>query len=132
MKIFYGFLVLLFALMTQVWAESSVSLPFGVKLGGQQAIPAGPVAKIANPVASDADVELAVEVKDTVFVNIFISDANGNVETANSQAAEIIMVNGANKFKINQTMSKNSLKAGTYLANIMANNETSRIVFMVK
>ncbi len=40
--------------------------------------------------------------------------------------------NAANTFKINQTMSQNSLKPGIYLANIMANGQTSRIVFTVK
>lgn len=128
------FMCLVFALLISaaVWAETSVGLPFGVKLGGQEAIPSGVVGKIAEPVANDADLELAVETKDTVFVNFFVSDANGNVTNANSSAVEIIMVNAANKFKINQTMSKNSLKAGIYLANIMANNQTSRIVFTVK
>lgn len=124
------FLVIVFVLSTPVLA-SSVSLPFGVKLAGQVAVPEGTVARIAQPVSADSELEAEVKT-DMMIINVFISDAKGNVASENSSAAEIIMANGTNKVTLNQTMSKNSLKPGIYLANIVANGQTSRIVFTVK
>lgn len=117
-----------------VLAQQPESLPFDVKLGGQVPVPAGSVAKVPAPVSNDALLEAVVPDNDTVFINFFISDANGNVTTENSSAKEIIMITGGNKTKINQTMSGNALPPGTYLGNIMAQSvgKTSRIVFRVK
>ncbi|MBI2339045.1 MAG: hypothetical protein HYU99_01585 [Deltaproteobacteria bacterium] len=109
------------------------SLPFDVKLAGQAPAPAGSVAKVSAPVPSDALLELGVSETEQVIVNFFVSDDNGIIKTENSSAKEIIMSTGA-KTKINQTMSKNSLPPGTYLANIFAQStgQTARIVFTVK
>ncbi len=112
--------------------ERPLSLPFDVKLAGQVPIPAGDVAKLTNPITNDAELEVMVSSTETIFVNFFIADANGHVDNKNSQATEIMLINGSNKAKINQTMSKNGLKVGTYLANIMAQNQTARIVFTIK
>lgn len=130
---FLVFIVLVGA--TSAMAQSRPeSLPFDVKLGGQAPVPAGNVAKVPAPVSSDALLEATVPDTDTLFINFFISDANGIVKTENASAKGIIMVTGGNKTKINQTMSRAALQPGTYLANIMAQStgQTARIVFTVK
>ena len=127
--------LILFVGMASANAQSRPeSLPFDVKLGGQSPVPAGSVAKLSAPVSNDALLEVKVPATDTLFINFFSSDANGVITTANSSVKEIIMVTGGNKTKINQTMSKNILQPGVYLANIMAQSsgETARIVFTVK
>lgn len=122
-------IVLIFS--TVVFAGRPEFYPFDVKVAGQLGVPAAnQVAKIANSVTSDADVEVVATVTDTMFVNIFASDPKGLV--ANTTSPEIILVNGSNKFKLNQTMSKKTLPPGNYMMNIMANNVTSRILFTVK
>lgn len=108
--------------------------PFDVKIGGQPAVVIKDwFARIPTPISADAEIEAVGQtVSDTMFVNIFKSDAEANVDPANNNALGIIMVNGTNKAKLNQTLSKQPLPAGTYLANIMANNQTSRVVFVIK
>ena len=115
-----------------VFAGRPVFYPFDVKVAGQLAIQApNDVAKVANPVTNDSEVEVVVPVvTGTLFVNIFASDPKGTV--ANTTNAEIILVDGVNKFKLNQLMSKKTLVPGNYMMNIMANNETSRVLFTVK
>lgn len=109
----------------------SVALPFPVTVGGQAAQAEGPVARTAVPVAADALVEAGAK-GEMMLINIFRSDAKGNVTTANASAQEIIMVNGASNAKLNQTMSKKPLSAGQYLMNIVVGSNTSRVTFTVK
>lgn len=123
--------VILLAFSSAAFAGRPVFYPFDVKVAGQLATPTGnSVAVVANPVSADSEVEVVASVTDTMFVNAFASDATGKV--ANTTSPEVIMVSGTNKFKLNQTMSKKSLAPGTYMMNIMANNETSRVLFTVK
>ena len=132
-KILFATLFSLIA--TSVYADRPIYYPFDVKLGGQIATPtSGVVAVIAEPISPDAELEVMVpEVKGPVFVNFFISDDKGNVAQENTQAAEVMMITTGPKALINQTMSKNPLVSGkTYLGNIVANSNTSRIVFKVK
>lgn len=108
--------------------------PFDVKLGGQLATVSVGMAVIADPVPVDAELEIILpELKGNVFVNFFVSDDKGIIAKGEDKAVEIMMFANTSKSRINQTMSKSSLVPGkTYLANIVANAMTARIIFKVK
>jgi hypothetical protein len=121
-------------ILTAGWLHAQAKpagYPFDVKIGGQAAVLIKDwFARIPNPVSADAVIEaVGLTVTDTMFINIYKSDSEANAEQTN---AAIIMVNGTNKAKMNQTVSKQPLVAGTYLANIQVGSETSRVVFTVK
>lgn len=113
-------------------AGAGTALPFGVKLGGQQAVAKGDAgfATVEQAVAADAELEVAVDKPEMVIINVFPADDKGNVKEG--AAAIIILFQKINKGKIDQTMDKKKIPAGTYLMNVMAADKTSRIVFKVK
>ncbi len=109
------------------------SLPFGVKVGGQDAVLKSKDAAystIAKPVAADA--ELVVDAKaDMIIVNVFPCDEKGNVKTGAQPA--IILIQGGNTAKLNSTMDKKPLKPGRYIMNVVVTAKgTSRVMFQVK
>lgn len=108
-------------------------LPFGVKLGGQAAAPRNDIcAAIANPVANNAEIEVDSPKNDMMIINVFYSDDKGNVRTASKAAAIILIQKGQNKTSLDKTTEKNTLKAGTYIMNVVAEGKTARVVFTVK
>ncbi|HBC85382.1 MAG TPA: hypothetical protein DCZ94_00355 [Lentisphaeria bacterium] len=113
-------------------AGASTALPFGVKLGGQQAAAKGDAsfATVEQPVADNAELEVAVEKPEMVIINVFPADEKGNVKQG--AAAIIIMFQKTNKGTIDQTIDKKKIPAGTYLMNIVAGEKTSRVVFKIK
>jgi hypothetical protein len=110
---------------------ASTALPFGVKLGGQQAAAKGDAnfATVEQPVSDNAALEVAVENPEMVIINVFPSDDNGK---AKDVPAIIIIFQKSNKGTLDQTMDKKKIPAGTYLMNIVAGNKTSRVVFKIK
>ncbi len=113
-------------------AGASPALPFGVKLGGQQAAAKGDAsfATVEQAVADNAELEATVENPEMVIINVFPSDDNGKVKEG--VTAIIIMFQKSNKGTIAQTIDKKKIPAGTYLMNIVAGDKTSRVVFKIK
>ena len=111
---------------------ASTALPFGVKLGGQQAAAKGDAsfATVEQPVADNAALEVAVENPEMVIINVFPSDDSGKVKEG--VPAIVIIFQKSNKGAIDQTMDKKKIPAGTYLMNIVAGENTSRVVFKIK
>jgi hypothetical protein len=113
-------------------AEDFTPLPFGVKLGGQdaKAEKGKTFATIADPVANDADLEVDIKDAKMVIVNFFPADEKGEVKPG--ATAAILILQGKNKGPINKTMTNKALDAGTYRANIVGDGKTAIIVFKVK
>lgn len=125
-------LVLLFCLAAPLIAEERPTFyPFDITLGGAKAeMKAGNelFAEVPKAVTDDAVLALEKEVP-MLIVNAFPCKEDGTVEEA--QAAAIIFANNVKEVKLDATMDKKKLKPGTYLANVVADNKTSRIVFTV-
>lgn len=106
-------------------------LPFDITLGGVKAEMKGDndlFAEISKPVAADAVLALDAEVP-MLIVNAFPCAEDGTV--LESQTAAVIFANKVKQVKLDDTMDKKKLKPGKYLANVVANGATSRIVFQV-
>jgi hypothetical protein len=111
--------------------EPVYKLPFGVKVGGQDARIVGSkdvFARIADPVPANASVEVALKT-DQVIINAFPVDDKGNAVQGAKPAVVIIK---GNKGSLDQTMDKKKLARGTYVMNVVANSATSRVWFVVK
>ena len=106
-------------------------LPFDITLGGVKAEMKGDndlFAEISKPVSADAVLALDAEVP-MLIVNAFPCAEDGTVQEG--QPAAVIFANNVKEVKLDATMDKKKLKPGKYLANVVANNGTSRIVFQV-
>ena len=108
---------------------ASDSLPFPVSLGGQAAKEGIPFAKIANPVAADA--ELSVESKgDMIIVNV--NAVNAKNEPVPGSAPVVILLQGKNKITIDKTMDGKKLSAGNYVMSVVSEGKTASILFTIK
>lgn len=85
--------------------------------------------RLSTPIAPDALVQVPGK-HESIIVNIFPADENGNVRSG--AKPEVIMASKTDCFKLNKTMSKDKLTAGTYLMNIVYGGQTERVVFTVK
>ena len=111
--------------------ERPTFYPFDITLGGTKAeMKAGNelFAEVSKPVTDDAVLALEKTVP-MLIVNAFPCKEDGSVEEA--QAAAIIFANNVKEVKLDATMDKKKLPPGTYLANVVAEGKTSRIVFTV-
>ena len=123
-----SFLVLLLPLSA---AERPTFYPFDVTLGGTKAeMKEGNdlFAEVARPVAADAVLALG-KVVPMLIVNAFACKEDGTVEDA--QAVGIYFANNMKEVKLDATMDKKKLPPGTYLANVVAEGKTSRMVFTI-
>lgn len=120
------------ALAPLVRAEERPSVyPFDVTLGGNKAEvkPGNAIfAEVPKPVTDDAVLALDKEVP-MLILNAFPCKEDGSVEEG--QPAAIIFAQKVKEVKLDATMDKKKLPPGTYLANIVAEGKTSRIVFTV-
>jgi hypothetical protein len=125
-------LALLACMISVAAAEERPALyPFDVTLGGTKAeMKQGNeiFAEVSKPVAPDAVLALEKEVP-MLIVNAFPCKEDGTVEE--TQAAAIIFAQNVKEVKLDATMDKKKLAPGTYLANVVADGKTSRIVFVV-
>ena len=122
------FLLLVMPLLAE---ERPVVYPFDVTLGGTKAVMKEGnelFAEVPKPVAADAVLALE-KVVPMLIVNAFPCKEDGTVEEA--QAAGIYFANNVKEVKLDATMDKKKLPPGTYLANIVAEGKTSRIVFTI-
>lgn len=114
--------------------ERPAVYPFDVTLGGQKAVVEGNpstaiVAEVPDPVKADA--KLQVEGKPgMIIINVFPAKANG--EVASDAQPKIIMAQNGTETSLANTMDDSKLDPGIYLANIVFNNATSRILFTIK
>lgn len=125
-------LACLIALAAPLHAEDRpLFYPFDITLGGVKAeMKEGNMlfAEVPKAVAADAVLALENEVP-MLIVNAFPCNEDGTVEQG--QPAAVIFANQVKEVKLDATMDKKKLAPGTYLANVVANNQTSRIVFTV-
>lgn len=111
--------------------ERPLFYPFDITLGGVKAeMKAGNdlFAEVPEPVAADATLALEKEVP-MLIVNAFPCKEDGTVEE--TQAVGVIFANQVKEVKLDATMDKKALPPGTYLANVVAEGKTSRIVFTI-
>ncbi len=107
-------------------------LPFDVKMAGQNAEVKDKIsvfAVIENPVTNDAELEVAGD-HEIIFINVFPSDKNGAAILGTQPS--VIVIQGSNTTKLDQTMDKKALSPGTYVMNIVASGQTARVLFQVK
>ncbi|MBK1829874.1 hypothetical protein JIN77_04000 [Verrucomicrobiaceae bacterium R5-34] len=107
--------------------------PFDVTIGGQKAVmQEGNIlfAVIENPVKPDALLEIEQQAP-MLIINAFKVNEKGEVMQPGQQPA-IIFARNTQSTKLDATMDKQQLQAGRYLANIVANGTTSRVVFVVE
>lgn len=124
-------LLCLILLLPLVAEERPLFLPFDITLGGEKAVMEDGnelFAQIGKPVKADAVLELEAEVP-MLIVNAFPCKEDGTV--LETQTAAVIFANKAKQVKLSDTMDKKKLKPGMYLANVVADGKTSRIVFEV-
>jgi hypothetical protein len=125
-------LAILFCLAAPlIAADRETFYPFDITLGGTKAeMKAGNelFAEVSHPVTADAVLALEKEVP-MLIVNAFPCKEDGTVEDA--QATAVIFANNVKEVKLDATMDKKKLPPGTYLANVVAEGKTSRIVFTV-
>ena len=105
-----------------------------MKVGGQTATVEGNpqtavFAKVKNPVATDAEVEVSGEAG-MLMINVFPAKPDGTVE--NAAATKVILVQSGTKAKLDATMDKSKLAPGLYGANIIFAGKTARVMFTVK
>lgn len=134
MKVIFRILVrlpLLLLAMPAMAEERPLFLPFDITLGGVKAeMKEGNelFAEVPEPVQADAVLALDGEVP-MLIVNAFPCDEDGTVQEG--QPAAVIFANKVKEVGLDATMDKKKLKPGKYLANVVANGKTSRIVFQV-
>lgn len=111
--------------------ERPIFLPFDLTLGGQKAVMENGnalFAQIPDPVTADAPLVIEGQVP-MLIVNAFPCEEDGTVKDA--QAVGVIFAKDTAAVKLSDTMDKKPRPSGTYLANVVAGGETSRIVFRV-
>lgn len=112
--------------------SAAYQMPFDVKLGGQSTVAKNAVcAGIANAVANNAEIVIDASKDKMMIINAFPCDPEGNVAQG-AKAAVILIKKGDNKTTIDKTMDKKKLSAGNYIMNVVANNKTARVFFVVK
>lgn len=111
--------------------ERPLVLPFDLSLGGVKAVmEEGNIlfATIGEPVEADAELKLQKKVP-MLIINAFPCDEDGTVHEG--QPAAVIFIKDTDKVKLDATIDGKVLKPGTYLANVVAESKTSRIVFTI-
>ena len=128
-------ILVLFASLV-AWAASAAEvLPFGVSMGGQTAVvqsssPESPkYAVLSAPVTADAKIVINDD-SQMVIINVFPCDDIGNPVDGVQPA--VLLLQGRTVGKLNETMDKKPLPPGTYIANIVSNSRTARVLFEIK
>lgn len=111
-------------------AEIAATLPLGVKIGGQQAVPDNEFcAKIAQPVSNAAEILVDTPANDAIVVTVTPATANGLVKAGTKPA--IIIIDGISS-SLNKTFSGQKLNPGIYIMRVNADNKISSILFEIK
>ena len=112
-------------------AQDGGPLPFGVTVGGKAAAhkKGDAFAKIADPVAADAAIEVA-EKADLIIINVSKAGADGKPDSAAQPA--VILLQGTNKSALDKTLDKKKCEAGKFFMSVVAGGKTATIEFTVK
>lgn len=112
--------------------ERPLLYPFDVTLGGHKAeIGAWGDLFAVVKVPVKADAVLAIDKEAPILiVNAFPCKEDGTILMEGAPAA-VIFANKVKEVKLDATMDKKKLAPGTYLMNVVANGNTSRVVFTV-
>ena len=124
---------LLHAQEAAVTEKRPILYPFDVTIGGQKAVmQEGNIlfAVIEKPVKADDLLEIEKEAP-LLIINAFSVNEKGEVMQPGQQPA-IIFARTTKSTKLDATMDKKALNPGRYLANIVANGTTSRVVFVIE
>ena len=115
------------------FADQDTLLPFGVKIGGQEAVltDTDAVFAVVNQ-AVPADAEIVADTADnTITVDLYAADGNGN---ALPEAVPVtITIRKGTPVRLNQTPDGRALKPGRYIMNLISPTKgTSRVFFAVR
>ena len=105
------------------------ALPFTVSVGGQAAKEGTPFAKLAEPVAANAEIEVGAKAE-MIIINVHKAKADGTPDETATPA--IILLQGTSKGTLEQTMDKKKLEPGTYFLSVVAGEKTASIQFSIK
>ena len=133
MKPLVLFSLLLAPLLHAEEDKRPVLYPFDVTIGGQKAVMQdGNIlfAVIEKPVKANALLEIEKEAP-MLIINAFAVNEKGEVMLPGQQPAAIF-AQKAKSVKLDATMTKQALKPGRYLANVVAHGGTSRVVFVIE
>jgi hypothetical protein len=100
------------------------ALPFTVSVGGQAAKDGTPFAKLADPVAANATIEIGAKA-DMIIINVHKTKADGTPDEKTVPA--VILLQGTTKGTLEQTMDKKKIPAGNYLISVSAGEKTATI-----
>ena len=115
----------------QAAEERPLVLPFDLTLGGVKAVmQEGNMlfATIGEPVKADAVLKLEKQVP-MLIINAFPCDEDGTVHEG--QPAAVIFIKDTDQVKLDATIDGKKLGPGSYLANVVAESRTARIVFTI-
>ncbi|MEA3208766.1 MAG: hypothetical protein QOE70_1823 [Chthoniobacter sp.] len=112
-----------------VSALAGDSLPFPVTVGGQAAKDGSPFAKLTDPVAANAAIEVGAKA-DLVIINVHKARADGSPAEGSQPA--IILLQGTTKGALDQTMDKQKLAPGNYFLSVVAGEKTASIHLTIK
>lgn len=116
-------------LATLTWATASDSLPFPVTIGNQAVKPGEPFAKLPEPVAADASLEITSK-PELIIINLTKAAADGTPEPGATPA--VILLQGTTKGKLNQTMDQKKPAPGHYLMSVVAGGQTATIQLRIR
>lgn len=105
------------------------ALPFPVTVGGQAAKDGTPFAKLTEPVAANAPIEVGAKA-DMIIINVHKAKADGS--PVEGQQPAIILMQGTTKGALDKTMDKKKLEPGKYFLSITAGEKTASIQFTIK
>lgn len=110
--------------------ERPLFLPFDITLDGQKAVMVDDnelFAQIAEPVKPDAVLKLEKPAK-MIIVNAFFCRGDGVVM---ENQPVVIFASDAQQVKLSDAMNDQKFHPGEYLANVVVDGKTARIVFKV-
>ncbi len=123
-------LTFLAASLLAMRALAGDSLPFSVTVGGQAAKDGVPFAKLAEPVAANAAIEIGAKA-DLIIINVHEAKADGTPVEGGPQPAVILLQN-TSKGSLDQSMDKRKFEPGKYFLSISAGEKTASIRFSIK
>ena len=115
-------------LAKQIKLESR--LPFAVSIGGHKAtLYSETCAKVAEPVAKNAEVVFDLPGDDVIVAAIYPCDKDGVAVPGGKPSA--IVVYGGHKTSLAKTSDKRTLEKGFYLMDVTAGDANARILFEI-
>ena len=109
----------------------AATLPFGVSVGGCKAECFNEIcAKVAKPVAGNAEIAIDLPKNQSAIITIFPCDADG-VALPGKRPATII-VNGGGKTSLAKANGKKKLAKGFHLMDVVSGGKKAYVLFEIK